>query len=121
MLCFVLFCLQTGESLELIVDEDMHNTILHALRGGVTVVGTRFAEANLENTPDFKPEHPTSQILYMDFNSLYPSCMIDFPTPTGRFRYLSDFEIDHFDPMAVNTEDLKGYILVVDLSYPSVS
>ena len=107
--------------LELITDEEMHAVVLHGIRGGSTVVGTpRLARANNQHLPEgcYDPEKPTSYIYYFDFNSLYPSVMADYPLPTYGFRWLSDFEVENFDPRAVPADSDTGYILVCDIEYP---
>ncbi|XP_045187034.2 uncharacterized protein LOC123544936 [Mercenaria mercenaria] len=113
-------CLYRSEvTLELMTDEDMHNTVLQALRGGVTVVGSpRICSANSPGLPDFDPDSPVSRILFLDFNSLYPSCMIDYPLPIYGFRYLTEFDIDRLNIMDIPKDSDKGYIFVVDLEYP---
>ncbi|XP_053374127.1 uncharacterized protein LOC128546803 [Mercenaria mercenaria] len=113
-------CLYKSEvTLELITDEDIHNTILHALRGGVTVVGSpRLCTANSPDLTGFDPDAPISKTVFLDYNSLYPSCMIDFPLPVFGFRYLCDYDIERLDITQIPKDSAKGYILVVDLEYP---
>lgn len=55
---------------------------------------------------------------FFDFNSLYPSVMAEYPLPTYGFRWLSDFEIDPLDIMAVPADSDTGYIPVCDIEYP---
>src|SRR6218665_854332 len=41
------------------------------------------------------------------------------PLPTGKFRFLDQGEIDSFDVLTKMDEDVKGYIVEVDLEYPA--
>ena len=113
--------LMTDVSLELLTDEEMHAAVLNGIRGGTTVVGTpRLARANNDQMPEgcYDPGKPTSYIYYLDYNSLYPSVMADFPLPTFGFRWMSEFEIERFDVMSVPADSNSGYILICDIKYP---
>ncbi|MES9884134.1 MAG: hypothetical protein ABW185_25085, partial [Sedimenticola sp.] len=113
--------LQTEVRLELITDEDMHLTVESAIRGGLTVCGgQRYSRANFPDMPngEYKPDLPTTQLRFWDFNSLYPSIMKDFMLPTHGFRWLSDYEIEQLDVCSIPDDADEGYIFVCDLDYP---
>ena len=44
--------------------------------------------------------------------------MAEYLLPTYGFRWLSDFEIDRLDIMAIPADSDTGYILVCDIKYP---
>ncbi|MEW8542131.1 MAG: hypothetical protein AB2693_01235 [Candidatus Thiodiazotropha sp.] len=91
------------------------------ISGGCTIVGTpRLAQANNPKMPEgrYDPEKPTSYIQFLDFNSLYPSIMADFPLPTYGFKWLTKTEIDNFNLSGIAADSDTGYILVCDLECP---
>ena len=113
-------CLRmTGVSLELLTDPDQHLFVEEGLRGGVSMISHRFAAANNKYIPDtFDPSADTSYIMYLDCNNLYGFAMSE-PLPKGKFRFLTNEEIDGFDITSKDDDDDLGYILEVDLDYPS--
>ena len=110
----------TEMTIELLQDDEMHHTILSALRGGVTQIGCpREMSANNPELPAdmYQPERETSYLHFFDFNSLYPSVMMDFPIPSSHFRFMTEFEIERLDICSISADANKGYILIVDLEY----
>ncbi|XP_067940274.1 uncharacterized protein [Watersipora subatra] len=71
-------CLKiTKQELELITDVDMYNFFERGMRGGMsTCGGLRYAKANNPYVKDYDPSKPTTYIMYLDANSLYPSTML---------------------------------------------
>ena len=109
----------TDVVLELLQDDEMHQIIQDGIRGGVTHIGSpREISANNPEMPAdmYDPTQPTSYIQFLDFNSLYPSVMADFPTPTS-LRFMTSPEIDQLDIQSIPDDADKGYILLVDLDY----
>ena len=108
-------CLKmTGIELELISDVDMYLMIEKGLRGGMSVISHRKAEANNRYMSSYDPEKPSNFITYLDANSLYSWSMIQY-LPYGGFKWI--------DPQGFNLSDVRsdsevGHILEVDLSYP---
>ena len=72
-------CLKmTGIELELISDVDMYLMIEKGLRGGMSVISHRKAEANNKYMTSYDPEKPSKYITYLDANSLYSRSMIQY-------------------------------------------
>lgn len=56
----------TQVKLDLFVDPDMHLFIEKGIRGGVSMISHRLAEANNKDLPDtFDPEKPSTYITYL--------------------------------------------------------
>ncbi|XP_028416044.1 uncharacterized protein LOC114539626 [Dendronephthya gigantea] len=112
-------CLKMTEvELELLTDPDMYLFIEEGLRGGISMISNRYGKANNPYIPDYDPEKETSYVMYLDANNLYGWAMSQ-PLPTGEFDWLTDQEIAELDITDVADDDEKGYILEVDLHYPS--
>ena len=108
----------TKVELELITDPDMFLFLEKGIRGGISMISQRHAEANnpyLGNTAD--PTSPNSYIAYWDANNLYGWSMSQ-PLPHSEFRWLSRGEVDSFDVAEASREVNTGFILEVDLDYP---
>ncbi|KFM58434.1 hypothetical protein X975_13863, partial [Stegodyphus mimosarum] len=89
------------------------------MRGGICLLGTRHKVANNPYIRDsFNPQKPTNYIVALDANNLYGYVMSQF-LPTGSFSWLSKTEIEKFDILNSKEESNVGYILEVDLDYPS--
>ena len=68
---------KTGVVIDMIFDEDMYSMTERGLRGGITQVSTKMANAN--NTVDiwvnYMMKKPSSYINYLDANNLYGMAM----------------------------------------------
>ena len=107
-------CLKmTGQRLELLTDLDMHLLIEKELRGGISMISNRYAKANNPYLSDFNPHTPSKYIMYLDANNLYGWAMSQ-PLPTHGF-----FWTDSVDVTVVSDDADEGYILEVDLEYPT--
>ena len=104
----------TGIKLELISDVDMHLMIEKGLRGGMSVISHRKAEANNKYMTSYDPEKPSKYITYLDANSLYSWSIIQY-LPYGEFKRI-DPEMFHLNNVSAESE--TGHILEVDLLYP---
>ena len=108
-------CLKmTGIELELISDVDMYLMIEKGLRGGMSVISHRKAEANNKYMKTYDPEKPSKFITYLDANSLYSWSMIQY-LPYGGFKWIDP---ESFSLDTVRADSDKGHILEVDLTYP---
>ena len=108
-------CLKmTGIELELISDVDMYYMIEMGLRGGMSVISQRKAEATNEYMSSYDPEKPSRYITYLDANSLYSWSMIQY-LPYGGFKWIDP---GSFTISNVRHDSKKGHISEVDLSYP---
>ena len=100
----------TGINLELITDIDMQLFIEKGLRGGISNITHRRAEANNKYMKNYDPDKPSSYLMYLDANNLYGWAMSQ-PLPYGNFRWVN---ADSVIPKK------KGicHIYEVDLEYP---
>ena len=111
--------LHTGVQLDQISDPAIFNMVDHGLRGGVSMIVHRYANAN---NPDigqsYDANQPLSYIVYLDANNLYGHAMSQ-PLPTGHFKWLTEEEWRLLDWKTIPDDAPKGYILDVDLEYPA--
>ena len=108
----------TGVELELVSDANIYLMIESGIRGGLSFVSQRHAKANFPDMVDYRPELPTSFLLYLDCNSLYSTCQT-YALPVGDFRFLSERELAAFDVNAISPDSEIGYFVECDLRYPS--
>jgi hypothetical protein len=109
----------TGVRLELVTDPDMFLFLEKGIRGGISMISHRHAHANnpyMEET--FDEEKPSSYIAYWDANNLYGWSM-SRPLPHRDFRWLDEEAVSNFNVEQAADEGDTGYILEVDLDYPS--
>ena len=110
----------TNVKLELLTDPRMCTFCERDIRGGVSVVCNRFANANNKYLKDYDPEKESSHIIELDANGLYAACELD-PLPVGEFRWLSPLKLCEIEKRVRKGHPLtldKGAILSVDLDYP---
>ena len=81
-------CLKkTGIKLQLLIDPDMLMMFERGIRGGITQMVHRFAEANNKYMDKYDSQKPSLYIQYLDANNLYGWAMSQ-PIPTGGFKWL---------------------------------
>ena len=108
----------TQVSLELITDIDMYHFIEKSIRGGISMITTRYARANAPTPPAYDASRPRVNLFYLDANNLYGSAMSQ-PLPSCGFRFLQPDEIEALSGVVELSDDAEdGYIFEVDLSYP---
>ena len=61
----------TGINLELITDIDMQLFIEKGIRGGISYIAHRHAEANNKYMKNYDPDKPSIHLPYLDANNLY--------------------------------------------------
>ena len=105
----------TNVKLDLISDVDMQNLNEKGMRGGISTITHRYAQANNKYMKNYDPEKKSSYILYLDANNLYGWAMSQ-KLPTGDFRWIPSPEYINLDSYDENSA--KGLILEVDLEYP---
>src|SRR6202044_3237949 len=66
----------------------------------------------------FDASKPTVYLTYLDFNNLYGWAMNQY-LPMSHFKWIDQNEYDSIDWKTINTKSNIGYILEVDLDYPS--
>ena len=114
-------CLKkTGVELELLTDYDMFLMIEEGIRGGICHAVHRYAKTNNEYMKDYDESKESSYIQYLDANNLYGAAMSE-KLPINGFKWVND--ISKIDKKFVKSYDKKnsdkGYILEVDVDYPS--
>jgi hypothetical protein len=109
----------TGCKLELISDPAMFRMLDNGIRGGVSMISKRKARANNPTLGAqlYKPDQPTSWIVYLDANNLYGWAMSQ-PLPTGDFRWVGEDESSIIDWKNQRGDQQTGYIVECDLDYP---
>ena len=106
----------TGAKLDTITDIDQHLFLERGMRGGISVITHRHAQANNPLLEDYNPEKPISYIVYLDKNNLYEWAMSQ-PLPTSNFQWVED--LTALNVLEVPDDADTGYILEVDLEYSS--
>ena len=107
----------TKVKLETLHDIEMHQFIEKGMRGGISMITHRYAQANNEYLQEHDPEQPTSFIIYKDANNLYGEAMIQ-SLPVSDFKWVDEKDLQSFDVMTVQDDADTGYFLEVDLEYP---
>ena len=103
-------CLKIAKvRLELLTDYDMLMMVEKGIRGGVSMISTRYGKANNPYMKDYDPDQPTKFISYLDANNLYGWAMSK-PLPIDCFRFMNNEEMKNWESMPC--------ILEVDLEYP---
>ena len=87
------------------------------IRGGITHISKRYAEANNKYMKDFDETKPSTFIQYLDANNLYGWAMSQ-KLPTHGFKWI-DVDIPKVKKLLEKKDTKQGYIFEVDLDYPS--
>lgn len=106
----------TGVKLELLTDIDMVHFFKKGIRGGVAMCTKRYAKANNKFMKDFNPSNPSSYIMYLDATNLYGAAMSEY-LPQSDFQWVEN--VENFDLASIPDNNSIGYVLEVDLEYPS--
>ena len=104
--------------LQLIKDIDMYEMVESGIRGGVSMISHRYAEAKNPHMKSYNADQNDETLLYIDANSLYAHAMT-MPLPVSEFTWLNEDEIDDLDLSSRKDNDDYGYIFDVDLHYPA--
>ena len=89
------------------------------IRGGITHISKRYAEANNKYMVAYNPDKPSSYIQYLDANNLYGWAMTQ-SLPTHGFQWMKNLTVDSVIDLLDrkrNPNVKKGYIFEVDLEY----
>ena len=105
--------------LQLLTDIDMYLFIENSIRGGLSVISKRKSTCNNKYVPEtYDSSKEAVYIMYFDCTSLYSTAM-RYPLPTHDFKWMTRDEINalNFDEIDSNAD--TGYILEVDIDYPT--
>ena len=115
---------ETGQELELLHDYDMLMMFEKGIRGGISHISKRYAEANNKYMKNYDPDEPSTYIQYLDANNLYGWAMSQL-LPTHGFKWMRDLTketvmdiLEKANHSMINPRTKKGYIFEVDLEYP---
>ena len=109
----------TGIKLELLTDPDMLMMVENGTRGGVSMISNRYSEANNKYMDSYDDAKPSKYIQYLDANNLYGWAMSEkMPYKDFKWVDIENTSVEEVLDKVLLNEDL-GYILEVDLKYPS--
>ena len=108
---------ETKQELELLKDYDMLMMFEQGIRGGISHISKRYAEANNKYMKDFDESKPSTFIQYLDANNLYGLAMTQ-KLPTHGFKWIN---VDKSSVLKIleKKDTNQGFIFEVDLDYPS--
>ena len=115
---------ETGQELQLLHDYDMLMMIEKGIRGGITHISKRYAEANNKYMKSYNPDEESSYIQYLDANNLYGWAMSQ-SLPTHGFKWINNITKEKVMEILEKTNHImlnrgrKGYVFEVDMEYPS--
>ena len=120
---------ETGQELQLLHEYDMLMMFERGIRGGISHISKRYAEANNTYMDNYDPDKPSSFIQYLDANNLYGWAMSQ-PLPTNGFKWMKNLTLDSVIKILEKEQVRKqggfggrhgphGYIFEVDLEYPT--
>ena len=107
----------TDIKLELMTDINMFQFIEKGMRGGISYIANRYSKANNKYMKDYDEKEPSKFIIYEDCNNLYGTVMSQY-LPTGKFKWMTNKQIDNINLSKYKEDSNKGLILEVDLEYP---
>ena len=105
----------TGVKLKKISDIDKYLFIGKWLKGEISYIAKRCANANNKYIENYDPKKPSKFITYLDVNNLYGWGLSE-DLPYGEFKWLRN--VDGFDVNSTGEKSERGYFREVDLEYP---
>ena len=106
----------TKIQLELLTDESMYKFISNGIRGGIVQCSKHYSLANNKYLNDYNEKLSSNYLVYLDVNNLYGHAMSQ-NLPHSNFQWVEDCE--NFNVMDIVEDSSVGFILEVDLDYPS--
>ena len=107
---------ETKQNLELRKDYDVLMMFEQGIRGGITHISKRYAEANNKYMKDFDETKLSTFIQYLDANNLYGWAMSQ-KLPTHGFKWI-DIVKSKVLKLLQKKDTNRGFIFEVDLDYP---
>ena len=104
----------TKAEIHLPSDIDMVHMIEQGLRGGHSFINTRY----LKGSQDRQSKNPSNHIFYIDANNLYGGAQCEL-LPYQKFRWVEKEIAETNECEKIETNGEHGYILEVDLEYPT--
>ena len=115
---------ETQQELQLLTDYDMLMMVEKGIRGGISHISKRYAEANNKYMKDYHPDKESVYIQYLDANNLYGWAMSQ-PLPTHGFEWMENLTketviniLEKQGGFGGARPPQKGYLFEVDLKYP---
>ena len=105
----------TKINLDLISDVDMQYFIEKGMRGGISYIAHRHAQANNKYMKNYDEKKQSTYIMYFDANNLYGWAM-NQKLPSGNCQWIPCPEYTNLNSYDENSA--KGLILEVELEYP---
>ncbi|XP_046585666.1 uncharacterized protein LOC124292570 [Haliotis rubra] len=102
--------------LERLTDIDQILMIESGMRGGISMISKKHSLSNLPGQDGYHSDKPNKHLIYWDANNLYGWAMSQ-ALPERNFEWVED--VDELDIMGVTPDADIGYILEVDLEYPT--
>jgi hypothetical protein len=97
---------------------DMLQMVQQGMRGGISMISTRYAKANNKYLSNHDPSKPSSYLTYLDANNLYGWAMSQF-LPIGGYKW--EENVARFTPEIISRMSdtaPRGFIFEADLSIP---
>ena len=115
---------ETKQELQLLTDYDMLMMVERGIRGGISHISKRYAEANNKYMKDYNPDKASVYIQYLDANNLYGWAMSQ-PLPTHGFEWMENLTkekvisiLEEQGGFGVTRPPHQGFLFEVDLLYP---
>ena len=114
---------ETGQQLQLLHDYDMLMMFEKGIRGGISHISKRYAEANNKYMKSYDSSKKSKFIQYLDANNLYGWAMSQ-NRPTHGFKWMKNLTKDQVMKIlekanhSMKNHGKTGYIFEVDLEYP---
>ena len=88
------------------------------MKGGISHIAKRHSKANNKYMKCYDSSKKSKCITRLDENNLYGWAVCQY-LPDSGFKWLNKKEIDRFDINLIEEDSSIGYILEVDIEYPS--
>ena len=108
----------TRIELDLTSEIDMHLFIEKGMRGGISYIAKRHSKANNKYMETYDSSEESKCIMYLDANNLYGWAVSQY-LPYSGLKWLNQKETVRFNVDSIEENSSIGYILEVDLEYPS--